>query len=45
MGEAGARLDETSLNGGDGGLVGGSMLTLTPPRIRVVVYPRVPAGC
>lgn len=31
VGEARARLDKTSLNGGDSSLVGSSMLALAPP--------------
>lgn len=37
MREARARLDKTSLDGGDSSLVGSGMLALAPPRVRVVV--------
>ena len=37
MRETRARLDKTSLDGGDSSLVGSGMLALAPPRVRVVV--------
>lgn len=37
MREARARLDKTSLDGGDSSLVGSGMLALAPPRVRIVV--------
>jgi hypothetical protein len=38
-------IHKASLDGGNGGLVGsGMLLALAPPRIGVVVYPRVTAA-
>jgi hypothetical protein len=39
--ETRARLDKTSLDGGDSSLVGSGMLALAPPRVRIVVDSRV----